>query len=153
MRRRRTKCRDDARVDDILGAAAKITRWSREGPRDDRYRSAVLRELGVIGEAAANLSDDFKATHRTVPWRAIIGLRNQIVHEYWDTAWMICEDVIHRDLPDLVHTIQPPLTNRTIVNPPSAQGSRPSSATPGHVWVPPHRRADGTQVSGYWRRR
>jgi uncharacterized protein with HEPN domain len=92
---------DEFRLADVLEATDKITAWSETSRPDDTdlFRSAVLRELGVIGEAVAHLSDSFKDAHEKVPWRKMAGLRNRLVHEYWDTKWAIIEAIIIEDLP------------------------------------------------------
>lgn len=100
---------DNLRRDDILDAIEKIERWtSRSVVDDDLYRAGVAHELGVIGEAAAHLSRDFKARHDTVPWPKIVGLRNVLVHQYWDTAWAILEQIVTEDLPALKAALGPP---------------------------------------------
>ncbi|MCL4446081.1 MAG: DUF86 domain-containing protein [Actinobacteria bacterium] len=53
----------------------------------------------IIGEAATHLSDSFKSTHPTIPWRDIAGFRVQIAHLYWDTEWSTVEQTIAEDLP------------------------------------------------------
>ena len=65
------------------------------------YRSAVLRQMEIIGEAATHLSDTFKSTHQAIPWRGITGLRIQVAHRYWDIEWSIVEQTILEDLPIL----------------------------------------------------
>jgi uncharacterized protein with HEPN domain len=50
--------------------------------------------LGIIGEAATHVSDDFREAHPEIPWRQAIGMRNFLFHDYigvsntilWDTA-------------------------------------------------------------------
>lgn len=59
---------------------------------DDKLRmSAVMQKLMVIGEAAARVSEEFRASHPEVEWPAIAGLRNRLVHGYfrveWDIVW------------------------------------------------------------------
>ncbi len=63
------------------------------------YRSAVMRQLEIIGEAANHLSDEFRAHHGVIPWKQVIGFRNFIVHHYWDTDWSEVERTIDIDLP------------------------------------------------------
>ena len=58
-----------------------------------------MRQLKIIGEAANHLSDEFKATHPTIPWKQVTGFRNFIVHHYWDTDWSEAEQTIALDLP------------------------------------------------------
>ncbi|MDA8401267.1 MAG: DUF86 domain-containing protein [Actinomycetota bacterium] len=102
MMRRSRRRRDEQRVSDILAAITKVKEWSNHLPHEaDYYRAAVLRELTVIGEAAANMSQVFKASHPDIAWSEVIAFRNLAVHHYWDVAWPMCEDIVHSDLPDL----------------------------------------------------
>ena len=45
---------------------------------------AVTRAIEIIGEAASKISDDTRLTHDVIPWRAITGMRNRVVHAYFD---------------------------------------------------------------------
>jgi len=91
--------RDAERIFDILEAIAKVERWRALRDRDDdMFRSAVMRELGVIGEAANSLSDEFKTERPEIPWRSIVDLRNVLTHHYWDTAWALIEQILDDDL-------------------------------------------------------
>jgi uncharacterized protein with HEPN domain len=63
-----------------------------EGFLTDKLRqSAVMQKLMVIGEAAARVSEEFRQAHPEIEWAAIAGLRNRIVHGYfnidWDIVW------------------------------------------------------------------
>ena len=63
--------------------------------------SAVVREFEIIGEAASNLSDEFRQSHMEIPWRDMIDMRNVLIHEYFgviiETVWK----TIEKDLPEL----------------------------------------------------
>ena len=50
---------------------------------DRKTRSAVIRELEVIGEAAGRISNELKALHPDIDWRTIKDLRNILSHEYF----------------------------------------------------------------------
>ncbi|MGE0771576.1 MAG: DUF86 domain-containing protein [Cyclobacteriaceae bacterium] len=62
---------------------------------------AVIRNIEVIGEASRGLSNEFRELNNTVPWRAIISMRNMVIHEYFnvdtETVWY----VVKTDLPKL----------------------------------------------------
>lgn len=91
--------RNAERIADILEAIAKIERWRALRDRDDdMFRSAVMRELGVIGEAVNALSDEFKTERPDIPWRSIVDLRNVLTHHYWDTAWALIEQILDDNL-------------------------------------------------------
>jgi uncharacterized protein with HEPN domain len=98
---------DEQRCRDMLEGIEKIERWATRGygEDDDVYRSAVIRELAVIGEAAQHLSERFKAARPEILWAQIAGLRNTVVHQYWDTKWSILEAVVHEDIPLLRETL------------------------------------------------
>jgi uncharacterized protein with HEPN domain len=59
---------------------------------------AVLRNLAVVGEAVKALSDEFKAKHVDVPWPAIAGLRNVVVHEYFRVNPELIRDILDTPL-------------------------------------------------------
>lgn len=80
--------RDDAYLLDILIAARKILKYT-EGvdaqgfETSDVTQDAVMRQVQVIGEAARALSSDCRAEHPEIPWQAMVGLRNKLVHHYF----------------------------------------------------------------------
>jgi uncharacterized protein with HEPN domain len=97
---------DAERAQDILGAIADIQADTAgmdlaafsDSPQTIR---SVLYSIGVIGEAAKNLSDDFKSSRPGVPWRAVAGMRDRIVHEYFRTNVVRIWDVVTDDLEPL----------------------------------------------------
>ncbi|MBD3240634.1 MAG: DUF86 domain-containing protein [Chitinivibrionales bacterium] len=42
--------------------------------------SAIVRAVEVVGEAAAQLTPEYRAAHRNIPWPKIIGMRNRLIH-------------------------------------------------------------------------
>jgi len=69
-------------------------------------RYALLKLLEVIGEAAMNVTDDFKREHAEVPWSKMVGLRNRLVHGYMDVDHSIVYETVKRDIPALHSTIE-----------------------------------------------
>lgn len=51
---------------------------------DRRTRSAVIYEILIIGEAAKTVSAGFKAAHPEIPWKAMAGMRDVLIHDYRD---------------------------------------------------------------------
>lgn len=130
--------RDGERACDILGAIAKIERWrTLHDSNDDVFRSAVMRELGVIGEAANALSDEFKSQHPEIPWRSVVDLRNVLTHHYWDTVWSLIEQILDDELEQLRLSVE---SHQRLVD--SANVREPTEApvihTDGrcHQWMP-----------------
>jgi uncharacterized protein with HEPN domain len=64
-------------------------------------KSAIVTKLLVIGEAANRLSDEYKISHNNVPWKAFVGFRNVLIHEYFGIEWNIVWNTIKKDLPEL----------------------------------------------------
>lgn len=48
----------------------------------DYLQDALLRCLEVMGEATKRLSADCRASHPDIPWRAMAGLRDVLIHAY-----------------------------------------------------------------------
>lgn len=47
-------------------------------------RLGIVKLFEIIGEAARYLSDETKHKHPEINWRDMIGLRNFLVHEYFE---------------------------------------------------------------------
>ena len=69
-------------------------------------RSAIIREIEVIGEAAKNLSLDLKNIYNNISWKEIIGSRDRIIHQYFGVDLDIIWDIIKNDLPILKEQIE-----------------------------------------------
>jgi uncharacterized protein with HEPN domain len=69
------------------------------------HQDAAIRSLEVIGEAASQISAQYRDAHPEIPWRDIIGMRNRLIHAYsnvsLDTVW----DVLQDKLPELIGTL------------------------------------------------
>jgi uncharacterized protein with HEPN domain len=61
----------------------------------------VVRQLEIIGEAAKNLSGEFKLKHGHIPWRQIGGMRDRLTHEYFGVDLKVVWSTIADDLPVL----------------------------------------------------
>jgi len=68
---------------------------------DRRTVDAVVRNLIIIGEAAVHIPEDICLEYPNVPWYDMRGMRNIVVHEYFQADDAIIWDTIHVDLPTL----------------------------------------------------
>lgn len=98
--------RDPAeRVRDILESIAAIERYAdctRTGfERDELLQTWFLRHLQIIGEAARAIPEDVRALSPEVPWQQIGGMRNVLVHGYFEVDTDLVWDTAMRDLPAL----------------------------------------------------
>jgi uncharacterized protein with HEPN domain len=90
---------DQATLSDIDTAARRIIDFTRgytfeQFLEDEKTWSAVLHQIGVIGEAVKRLSEPLRAQHPTIPWAKMAAMRNVVIHAYesvdlervWQTA-------------------------------------------------------------------
>jgi uncharacterized protein with HEPN domain len=70
----------------------------------------VLQKLIVIGEAAARLSQEFRAQHPQIEWQDIIAFRNILVHAYFSIKLDIVWETVTQDVPALQQTVVEMLT-------------------------------------------
>mgnify|MGYP001427331685 CR=1 FL=1 len=69
-------------------------------------RSAIVREIEIIGEAVKNISESLKENHKEVEWKDIVGARDKMIHHYFGVDLNIVWDIIIHDLPMLKKQIQ-----------------------------------------------
>lgn len=68
---------------------------------DEVKVDAIVRNVEVIGEAANNLTRDFRSTNSNVEWRKIIATRNRIIHGYATVDLEIIWNITQNELPKL----------------------------------------------------
>jgi uncharacterized protein with HEPN domain len=69
------------------------------------HQDAVMRNLQVMAESTQRLTYDTKAAHPHMPWQAIAGFRNILVHAYLGIDLDIIWDADQRDLPVLKQVV------------------------------------------------
>ena len=75
--------------------------------RDRRTQLSVLKAVEIVGEAAAHVSEDTMQAHPAIPWREIVGMRNRLVHAYFDIDLRLVWDTACDDLPELIARLEP----------------------------------------------
>jgi uncharacterized protein with HEPN domain len=100
-------------LEHILDALERIQRYTAgksaaDFMADTLLQDAVLRNLGIIGEAAHRLladSPDYAARHPEIPLAKIYGTRNRITHAYEEVDMEIVWNLVLFDVPDLLPKI------------------------------------------------
>ncbi len=87
----------------ILDAIHRIESYVKVG-RDvfmstSHWQDAVIRQFEVIGEATKGLSRNLRSRHPEVPWQRIAGLRDFLIHEYFDVDLVALWDLTQTTLP------------------------------------------------------
>lgn len=65
-----------------------------------------LRHLQIIGEAARALPEDVRALAPEIPWSNIVGMRNILVHGYFDIDTDIVWNAATRDVPAIKPAVE-----------------------------------------------
>ena len=77
---------------------------------DDMMYYAVVKNIEILGEASNMLTEEFRQAHPKPPCKQVNGMRNYIVHEYFQVDNNVVWDVITNDLPVLEQQIKEYLT-------------------------------------------
>ncbi|MFI5330684.1 MAG: DUF86 domain-containing protein [Desulfobaccales bacterium] len=97
------------RLKDILEAIEHIEKYAAKGralfEQDELIQIWFLQYLQIIGEASRALSTNIRETHPEVPWAKIIGMRNILVHNYFEIDLPIVWNAVERELPELKRQI------------------------------------------------
>jgi uncharacterized protein with HEPN domain len=67
---------------------------------------ALVRCIEIIGEAASRVSETVRADHPEIPWFAIVGMRNRLIHAYFDVDLERVHDTLELDLPPLIKQLE-----------------------------------------------
>jgi uncharacterized protein with HEPN domain len=94
-----------AYVEHVLRCICGITENS-ASDRDAVFRThtlqdAIIRNLQVLCESGRRIDAAYKNVHPEINWKAIAGMRNVLVHYYFDVDIEAVWDVVTRDLPPL----------------------------------------------------
>jgi uncharacterized protein with HEPN domain len=93
---------------DAIGLIEQYTRGMSENEflSNSMAHDAVIRQIENIAEAARNISDEFQEKHSRLPWEKMTGIRNKIIHEYFNINYAIVRDTVKDDLPFLQKSIK-----------------------------------------------
>ena len=67
---------------------------------------SVMFRLIQVAENSDRLTAEFKAYYKAIPWRAMKGMRNKIVHEYGNVDMAVVYDTIVNDIPEILELLQ-----------------------------------------------
>ncbi len=98
---------DPARLTHMREAAEKAIAFAKEKTREDFEADEVLqlalvRLIEIIGEAASQVTEGTRLEHPDIAWQDIVGMRNRVIHGYFDVSPEIIWNTLTLDIPDLL---------------------------------------------------
>jgi len=102
---------DEVRLRHMLDAARDVLTFvlgkDRKSLDEDRMLVlAVVKSLEIIGEAASRISQERQSALPEIPWRQVVGMRNRLIHAYYDVDLDVVWQTIVEDLPQLIPEIE-----------------------------------------------
>jgi len=102
---------DRERLHHMLDAAIEALSFLAGKTQDDLSQNRLLvlaltRELEIIGEAASRVSAECRASFPGIPWPMVVGIRNRLIHVYFDVDLEIIWSTATSDLPDLIRELE-----------------------------------------------
>ncbi|MBR3770313.1 MAG: DUF86 domain-containing protein [Lachnospiraceae bacterium] len=67
---------------------------------------SMLFRMIQLSENARKLSDEYKLMHGDIPWSAMYGLRNRIVHDYGNVDLKVVYETLKKDIPELLELLE-----------------------------------------------
>ena len=106
--------RDLIKLYHMLDSAQAISGYIKGKERKDiennrLVKQAIIREFEIIGEAASTVSNQLKENFPAIPWKEMIGMRNRLIHAYfdinYDIVWKTTQEALPKSIKDLSEAI------------------------------------------------
>lgn len=95
----------------IQSEALYLHKESRNISRDiflnnETLKRAFIRSIEIIGEATKNIDSEFKQKYSKLDWKKMAGMRDRLIHAYFDVDYFIVWDIVINKIPDLLKRIE-----------------------------------------------
>jgi uncharacterized protein with HEPN domain len=104
--------------EDIIDSIKKIEEYtadlsSNDFEENNLITDAVVRNIEIIGEASKNIPNEIQNLFKDIPWQKLRGIRNRIVHDYFDVDRTIIWHIVTNELSPLKSTLLSHLKNKS----------------------------------------
>lgn len=95
----------------MLDAAKEARSFIKERKRtsldvDRKLELALMKSMEIIGEAASKVTKECQEDLSQIPWPNIIGMRNRLIHAYFDINLEILWKTVTEDIPGLIDELE-----------------------------------------------
>jgi uncharacterized protein with HEPN domain len=85
-------------------------RTSDDLTRDRMFLLSLVKEIEIVGEAAANVSPEGRDAAAGIPWAKVTGMRNRLTHGYFNWDLDVIWSTLTTNLPDLIVELEKALS-------------------------------------------
>jgi len=108
---------DEIRIQHMLECTDEILSFIKGRDRADldsdrMLMHAITRCVELIGEAASQVSPDVQRTFPDVPWQDIVGMRNRLIHVYFDVDMDVVWSTVTKDIPEMAMSLRKALEDK-----------------------------------------
>ena len=94
-----------------MDAIRRIEEYTQGIEEEEFYRNylvqdGVIRQLEIIGEATKKISKETRDKHTHIPWNDIAGMRDKLIHGYFDINFDVVWETVTEDLPLLIAQLE-----------------------------------------------
>lgn len=102
---------DLVKLQHMRDASREIINFTAEKSRADldsdrKLSLSLVHLLEIIGEAATGISNAAVEEYKDITWSSIIGMRNRLIHGYFDIDLDIVWQTVQNDIPDLLQKLE-----------------------------------------------
>ena len=112
---------DNIRLRHMLDAAREAIAFSENKTRksldsDKQLVRALEKDIEIVGEAAVYVTEEKRQALPGIPWKNIMGMRNRLIHAYFDINLDILWKTVIEDLPPLIAELEKVLEGENVQN-------------------------------------
>lgn len=107
---------DSIRIKHMLDASKEIVTFTKditfkEFENERKLQLSVVHLLEIVGEAGTSVSKETQDKYPQIPWKQIIGMRNRLIHGYFDINLAIVWTTATEDIPPLTQKLKQIIKN------------------------------------------